>query len=71
MDIFFQRIVFGEVGHLGHLVRDLVGPETVLDLAPRLRLNAMVEIVLGQEETAKIATHNHVQVSKIQHLLTF
>ena len=63
--------MFGEVGQLGHLVRDFAGAEPVLDLAPRLRLNAMVEIVLGQEEKAKIATHNHVQVSKIQHLLTF
>ena len=63
--------MFGEDGQFGHLVQELAGAEPVLDLAPRLRLNAMVAIVLGQIETAKIVTHNYVQVSKIQHLLTF
>ena len=61
--------MFGEVGQLGHLVRDFAGAEPVLDLAPRLRLNAMVELVQDPEVTANLAVHNLVQVSKIQHLL--
>ena len=68
---FFQRIVFGELGQLGYLVQNLAGVEPKLDLVPRLRLNEMVEIVQDPEVTAKLATHNLVQVSKIQHLLIF
>ena len=60
---FFQRIVFGQVGHLGLLVQNLAGAEVKLDLAPRLRLNAMVEFVQDLEVTANLAIHNLVQVS--------
>ena len=56
--LFFQRIVFGDPGQLGFLK----GAEPVLDLAPRLRLNAMVELVQDPETKAKIATQNIVQV---------
>ena len=62
---FFQRIVFGQVGHLGLLVQNLAGAEVKLDLAPRLRLNAMVELVQDPEVTANLAVQNLVQVSKI------
>ena len=68
---FFQRIVFGQVGHLGLLVQNLAGAEVKLDLAPRLRLNAMVEFVQDLEVTAKLAIDNLVQVSKIRHLLYY
>ena len=67
----FQRIVFGDLGQLGYLVQKLAGVEPKLDHVPRLRLKEMVEIVQDQEVTAKLATHNLVQVSKIQHLLIF
>ena len=63
--------MFGDIGHLGHLVQKLVGVELKLDHGLRLRLNKMVEIVQVPEVTAKLATHNLVQVSKIQHLLIF
>ena len=69
--VVFQRIVFGDLGHLGHLVQKLVGVEPKLDHGPRLRLSKMVEIVQVPEVTAKLAAHNLVQVSKIQHLLIF
>ena len=68
---FFQRIVFGDNGHLGHLVQKLAGVEPKLDHGPRLRLNNTVEIVQVLEVTEKLAAHNLVQVSKIQHLLIF
>ena len=61
--------MFGKFGQLGHLVRNLAGAEAVLDLAPRLRLNVMVELVQDPEVTANLAINNLVQVSKIQHLL--
>ena len=63
--------MFGDLGHLGHLVQKLVGVEPKLDHGPRLRLSKMVEIVQVPEVTAKFAAHNLVQVSKIQHLLIF
>ena len=63
--------MFGEVGHLGLLVQNLVGAEVKLDLAPRQRLNAMVEFVQDLEVTAKLAIDNLVQVSKIRHLLYY
>ena len=63
--------MFGEVGHLGYLVQNPAGVlerKLVLALAPRLPLNAMVELVMDPEVTADLAVHNLVQVSKIQHL---
>ena len=63
--------MFGDLGHLGHLVQKLAAVELKLDHVARLRLNEMVEIVQDPEVTAKLATHNLVQVSKIQHLLIF
>ena len=56
--------MFGEVGHLGQLVQNLAGAETVLDPVPRLKLNEMMELVQDPEVTANIATHNLVQVIK-------
>ena len=67
--LFFQRTVFGDLGQIGFLVQKPAGPEVKLDLAPRLRLNVMVELVQDPEVTANLAIHNLVQVSKIQHLL--
>ena len=61
---FFQRIVFGDPGQLGFLAQKLAGAELKLDLAPRLRLNAMVELVQDPEVTANLAVLNLVQVSK-------
>jgi len=61
IDNLVQRIVFGEDGQLGQLVRDLAGAEPVLDIASRLRLKAMVELVQDLEVTANVATHNLVQ----------
>ena len=63
--------MFGQVGPLGLLVQNLAGAEVKLDLAPRLRLNAMVEFVQDLEVTAKLAIDNLVQVSKIRHLLYY
>ena len=68
---FFQRIVCGDLGQLGYIVQKLAGVEPKLDHVPRLRSSKMVEIVQDLEVTAKLATHNLVQVSKIQHLLIF
>ena len=67
----FQRIVFGDLGQLGYLVQKLAGVELKLDHVRRLRLNKMVEIVQNPEVTAKLAIHNLVQVSKIQHFFLF
>ena len=61
--------MFGDLGQLGHLVQKLAGMEPKLDHGTRPRLNKMVEIVQDPEVTAKLATHNLVQVSKIQNLL--
>ena len=69
MLLFFQRIVFGDLGQLGYLVQKLAGAEPKLDHVPRLRLNKMVEIVQDLEVTVKLATHNLVQVSNLQHSL--
>ena len=63
--------MFGELGQIGYLVQKLAGVELKLDHVPRLRMNKMVEIVQDQKVTAKIATHNLVQVNKIHHLLIF
>ena len=63
--------MFGDIGHLGHLVQKLAGVELKLDHVARLRLSKMVEIVQVLEVTEKLAAHNLVQVSKIQHLLIF
>ena len=71
MFCFFQRIVFGDLGQLGYLVQKLVGVELKLDHVPRLRLNKMVGIVQNPEGTQKLATHNLVQVSNLQHSLIF
>ena len=57
---FFQRTVFGEFGHFGHLVQNLVGEEPLLDLVTRLGMNKTVEIVQDPEETANLAIHNLV-----------
>ena len=57
--------MFGDLGQLGYLVLKLAGVEPKLDHVPRLRLNKMVEIVQDLEVTAKLATHNLVQVCKI------
>ena len=54
--------MFGDPGQLGFLAQKLAGAELQPDLAPRLRLNAMVELVQDPEVTANIATHNLVQV---------
>jgi hypothetical protein len=62
--LFFQRIVFGDPGQLGFLAQKLAGAELKLDLAPRLRLNAMMELVQDPEVTANLAIHKLVQVSK-------
>jgi hypothetical protein len=43
---FSQWIVFGEVGQLGEVVQKLVGPEPTLDIVGRLRLKALMDIVL-------------------------
>ena len=71
MFCFFQRIVFGELGQLGYRAQNLAGVEPKLDRVPRLRLNEMVEIVQDPEGTSKIATHNLVQASEIQHSVIF
>ena len=61
--LFFQRTVFGDLGQIGFLVQKPAGPEVKLDLAPRLRLNVMVELVQDLKVTANLAAHNLVQVS--------
>ena len=63
--------MFGEVGHLGHLVQNHAGIlERKLDLAPRLPLNATVELVQDPEVKANLAPVQYlVQVSTIHHLL--
>ena len=68
---FFQRIVFGDLGQIGYLVQKLAGVEPKLDHVPRLRPNKMVEIVQNLEVKAKLATHNLVQVSKLQYFLIY
>ena len=67
----FQRIVYGDLGQLGYHVQKLAGAELKLDHVRRLRLNVMVETVQNPEVTAKLAIHNVVQVSKIQHFFIF
>ena len=52
--------MFGDSGQLGVLVQKLVGAESKLDLAPRLRLNKMVEFVQNPIVTAKLAIHTLV-----------
>ena len=63
--------MFGNHGQLGQIVQKLVGVEPKLDHVPRLRMNEVVEIVQDPEVTAKLATHNLVQVSKIQHFIDY
>ena len=57
---FFQMIVFGHIGQVGHLVQKHVGAEPVLNHVPRLGLNEMVEIVQDPEVTANFAIHSLV-----------
>ena len=54
--------MFGDPGQPGYLVQKLAGVEPVIDIVPRLRLKALMEIVQDPEVTANIATHNLVQV---------
>ena len=69
--MFFQMIVFGHVGQIGHLVQKHVGAEPVLNHVPRLGPNKMVEVVQDPQVTAKIAIHSLVQVNKLLYLLTY
>ena len=59
--------MFGDLGQLGYLVQKLAGVELKVDHVTRLRSNNMVEIVQDLNLTSRLATHNLVQVSKIQH----
>ena len=61
--------MFGDPGQLGYLVQKLAGVEPVVDLVPRLKLKALMELVQDPEVTANLAIHNLVQVSKIRQLL--
>ena len=63
---FFQRIVFGDNGQVGHLVRKLAELETTLDLEERPKLNKMVEIVQDPEVTENLAIHNLVHLQPLQ-----
>ena len=63
--------MFGNLGQLGYLAQKLAGVELKLDHVGRKRLNEMGEIVQDPEVTAKLATLNLVQVSKIHYLMIF